>query len=332
MTSISKHPILVVVLCLSLALAGCAAPSTTEAPADTDTTTPPPAVTPDEPADSTVEPTPTADETVDPAPTGTSPGDAPADASPDPSPTAEPTPEPTEEPATQPPAAPPALGPAAVDLRSAGGFAILSKAGISTTGTTSIVGNLGVSPIDSTAITGFGLVMDDSNVFATSSLVTGSVYAADFAPPMPTQMTTAIGDMALAYDDAAGRTDPTATELGAGSIGGMTIAPGLYKWSTGVSLDSDLTLEGGPDDVWIFQIAQTLDVASGVKVTLVGGAQAKNVFWQVADQATFETTSVFQGNVLSYSAIVLKTGATLEGRALAQTAVTLDASSVTKPA
>lgn len=145
-------------------------------------------------------------------------------------------------------------------------------------------------------------------------------------------MTQAISDMETAYNDAAWRTNPTATELAAGSIGGLTIAPGLCKWGTAVGILSDVQLAGAPDDVWIFQIAQTLDVASDVKVTLAGGAQAKNVFWQVGDQATFDTTSSVAGNVLTYTAVVVKNGATLDGRALAQTAVTLDSNAVTKPA
>ena len=112
-----------------------------------------------------------------------------------------------------------------VNLGTAGDFVILSKAGISTTGTTGIVGDIGVSPIDSTAITGFGLGMDATNTFANSSLVTGKVYAADYTPPTPAKMTTAVSDMETAYTDAAGRTNPTATELGAGNIGGLTIPP-----------------------------------------------------------------------------------------------------------
>jgi hypothetical protein len=173
--------------------------------------------------------------------------------------------------------------------------------------------------------------MDASNQFSTSSLVTGMVYAADYAAPTPNNMTVAISAMETAYTDAAGRTLPTATELGAGNIGGMTLAPGLYKWSTGVTIPTDITLSGGADDVWIFQIGQTLTVGNGVHINLSGGAQAKNIFWQVAGQTTLGTTSVFNGNILCQTTIVLNTGATLYGRALAQTSVTLDASIVIKP-
>ena len=223
-----------------------------------------------------------------------------------------------------------ATGPTAVNLRSAHDFAILSKAGISTTGTTTIVGDIGVSPIASTAITGFGLVRDSSKQFATSSLVTGRVYAANYAASTPAKMTAAVSDMQTAYTDAAGRTNPTATELGAGNIGGRTIAPGLYKWSTGVTIPTKLTLSGGAHGVWIFQIAKTLKVGSGTIVALKGGAQARHIFWQVAGKVTLDSTSVFKGTILSKTAIVMKSGATLKGRALAQTAVTLIADSVTR--
>ena len=216
----------------------------------------------------------------------------------------------------------------AVDLGMAGNFVILAKSGISTTGTTSIVGDIGVSPITSTAITAFGLIMDSSNTFSTSSLVNGKIFASDYMPPTPTVMTTAISDMEAAYTDAADRALPDYTELGAGNIGGMTLTPGLYKWSTGVIIPTDVILSGSSNDVWIFQIAQTLDISSGKKVILGGNAQAKNIFWQVAGKTTLGTTSVFNGNILDQTAIVLNTGATLNGRALAQKAVTLDSNSV----
>jgi len=219
----------------------------------------------------------------------------------------------------------------AVNLGTAGDFVILSKAGISTTGTTSITGDIGTSPIDSTAITGFGLIMDSSNTFATSSLVTGKIYAADYTPPTPTKMTTAVSDMETAYTDAAGRTLPDATELGAGEIGGMTLTPGLYKWETDLRISTDVTLSGSSTDIWIFQIAGTLGISPGKQVILSGGAQAKNIFWQVGGQTTLGTTSNFKGNILSQTLIEINTGATLNGRALAQTAVTLDANAITSP-
>ncbi|MEI6296689.1 MAG: ice-binding family protein, partial [bacterium] len=225
-----------------------------------------------------------------------------------------------------------ATNPSVVDLGTAGNFVILSKSGISNTGTTAITGDIGVSPIGATAITGFGLTLDSSNTFASSSLATGRVYAADYAAPTPSAMTTAVSSMEAAYTDAAGRTLPVATELGSGNIGGMTLTRGLYKWTTGVTIPTDLTLSGGANDVWIFQIEGTLNISSARSIILSGGAQAKNIFWQVAGQTTIGTTAVFNGNILDQTAIVIENGATLNGRALAQTAVTLDANTITAPA
>src|SRR5664280_2794773 len=223
-----------------------------------------------------------------------------------------------------------AAGPAAVNLGTAGNFVIQAKSGISTTGTTHVTGDIGVSPAAASAITGFGLTMDKSNTFSTSSLVTGKIYAADYHPPTPHNMTTAVSDMETAYTAAAGVTaSAPVVGLGAGNIGGMILAPGVYKWSTGVTIPTNVTLAGGASDVWIFQIAQTVDISSAQKVILSGGAQAANIFWQVAGQTTLGTTSVFNGTILDLKAIVLNTGATWSGRLLAQTAVTLDAATNT---
>lgn len=220
--------------------------------------------------------------------------------------------------------------PATVNLGTAGNFVILGKTGISTTGTTAITGDIGVSPVAATYITGFGLIMDALNTFSTSALVTGRIYAADYTSPTPATMTTAVSDMQTAYTNVAGRAADV-TELGAGNIGGMTIYPGVYKWGTGVTIPADVTLSGSANDIWIFQIAGTLNISSAKKIILSGGAQAKNIFWQVAGQTTLGTTSVFNGNILGQTAIVLGTGATLNGRALAQTAITLDSNAVTVP-
>jgi hypothetical protein len=139
--------------------------------------------------------------------------------------------------------------------------------------------------------------------------------------------------MQAAYTDAAGRTTPAPTvDLGAGNITSLTLAPGLYKWGTGVTINAPgVTLTGSANDVWIFQIGVDLTVGNGAIVTLSGGAQASNVFWQVAGQATLGTTVDFKGTILSKTLVSLGTGAVLNGRALAQTAVTLNQNAVTKP-
>ena len=220
-------------------------------------------------------------------------------------------------------------GPAIVNLLSAGDFVLLAKTGASTTGTTHVTGDLGVSPAAASYITGFGLIKDASNTFSTSSLVTGHVYASDYTAPTPVKMTTAINDMMTAYNDAAGRTSPTATELGAGDITSKTLAPGLYKWSSNLLISaSGVTLSGGANDTWIFQVAGNLNLANGAHVYLSGGAVASHIFWQVAGKATLGTTSVMNGIILCKTAIVLNTGATLNGMALAQTAITLSSSVV----
>ena len=222
------------------------------------------------------------------------------------------------------------LGPRAVNLGTAGDYVILAKSGVSTTGVTAVVGDIGLSPAAATYVTGFAL-STPATTFTTSAQVTGKVWASNYAVPTPANLTTAILNMQTAYTDAAGRTSPTATELGAGNIQGMTLVPGLYKWGTGLSIPSAVTLSGGANDVWIFQIAQNLTVGNGAIVTLSGGAQAKNVFWQVAGQATLGTTSDFKGIILSKTLIAFNTGAKITGRALAQTAVTLNATAITNP-
>jgi len=222
-----------------------------------------------------------------------------------------------------------AAGPAVVNLGMAGNYVILSKSGISTVPTSAVTGDIAVSPIGATSITGFGLIADGSNIFSTSAQVTGKVYAANYTSPTPTNLTTAISNMETAYVDAMGRA-ATVTELGAGNIGGLTLAPGVYKWGTGVTIPTNLTLSGSANDVWIFQIAQGLNVAGGKSVILSGGAKPENVFWVVAGQVTLGTNSHFEGIVLSQTAIHLLTGASVKGGLFAQTAVTLDSNIVTK--
>jgi hypothetical protein len=221
---------------------------------------------------------------------------------------------------------------APVDLGTAGNFVILAKSGISAVPPAAITGDIGVSPISSTAITGFSLILDSSGQYSTSAQVAGKVYAPDYAVPTPANLTTAIGDMQTAYTDAAGRSLPDFTELGAGQIGGLTLAPGLYKWGTDVLISSDVTLSGGPNDVWVFQIAGKITQASSTKVFLSGGALAKNICWQAFGDVTLGTAAHFEGTILTQTSISLATGASINGRLLAQTAVTLDANAVAAPA
>ena len=219
-----------------------------------------------------------------------------------------------------------AAGPTAVDLKSAGSFTILSQTGITDVYRSAIVGNVGTSPI-----TGAALLLKCNEV-------TGAIYTVDTAGPTPcainsaTSLGLAVGDMGFAYDDAAGRVSPNFNELGAGEIGGLTMAPGLYKWSTDVNISTDVTLSGGPTDVWIMQVAGDLDQANAINVTLAGGALAKNIFWQVAGSTTLGTNAHFEGIILSKTLIAVNTGTSVNGRLLAQTAVTLQQNAITEPA
>ena len=210
---------------------------------------------------------------------------------------------------------------------------ILSGAGITTTGGGIITGNVGSSPIAGSAIG------------VTCAQVIGTIYAVDASGPPcavvdASLLTTAKGDLTTAYNDAAGRTPvPTGPNLnpglipGSGNIGGMNLAPGLYKFTTTALITgSDVTLTGGPDDVWIFQCAQDLQLGSGIKVILAGGAQAKNVFWQVGTSAVLGTFSVFKGTILADQAVTMNTSSTIEGRALAFTAsVVFNGAALTRP-
>jgi methionine-rich copper-binding protein CopC len=215
-----------------------------------------------------------------------------------------------------------------VNLGAASNYVILAKTTITNSPTSAITGDMGLSPAATSFITGFGLT--DATGYATSPQVTGKVYAADMAPPTNTNLTTAVENMITAYNDAAGRPTPDFSELGTGNIGGETLSAGLYKWTNTVSMPSDVTINGSADDVWIFQIAGDMTMSAGVKITLTGGAQAKNIFWQVAGEVIMGTTSHMEGNILCMTAITLQTGASMNGRALAQTAVILDSNAVTK--
>jgi hypothetical protein len=218
-----------------------------------------------------------------------------------------------------------------VELGLAGDFVILTETGISTIPNSVITGDIGVSPNAASSITGFSLIMGPTGTYSTSTQVIGNVYAADYAIPTPTMLTTAVGNMRTAYSEAAGRIPVDYLNIGAGNLSGLTLAPGLYKWTSGVLLTTAVTLSGGANDVWIFQIADGITFETGASVILAGGAKPENIFWQSADIVALGTAAHMEGIVLGASAITLGTGATVNGRLLSQTAVTLDQSTVTQP-
>ncbi len=215
-------------------------------------------------------------------------------------------------------------GPAPVELGSAGGYVILAESAITNVPPSPITGNVGLSPA-----TGAGIDL-------TCAEITGVTNDVDNTGPLPctvmnaSGLTTAIGAKGTAYTDAQGRA-PDYIELGAGDIGGLNLSPATYKWGTGLLIPTDLTLTGGPNDVWIFQIAQGLTVSSGVHIVLAGGALPKNIFWATFGATELGTTSHFEGVILSQTSVAMKTGATINGRLYAGTAVTLEQNPVTQP-
>ncbi len=212
-------------------------------------------------------------------------------------------------------------GPAPVNLGAAANFRILAESAITDVPPSAVTGNVGLSPA-----TGAGIGL-------TCAEVTGVVNDVDNTGPAPctvmdaSGLTTATSDKRTAYTDANGRA-PDYTEYGAGNLGGLNLAPATYKWGTGVLIASNLTLTGGPNDVWIFQIAQGLTVSPGVKIILAGGALPQNIYWATFAAASLDTTTQFKGTILSQTSITMKTGATINGRLMADTAVNLDHNTV----
>ena len=221
-------------------------------------------------------------------------------------------------------------GPTPILLGSASNYVILAKSATSNVPTSAITGNIGVSPAAASFITGLSLTLPAGGAFSTSAQVTGNIYAADYAVPTPSNLTTAVSDMQTAYVDGTGRPTPDHVELATGNLGGLTLPAGLYKWSNTVTIPTSVTLSGGPNDVWIFQIAGGITQASGARVELTGGALASNVFWVVFGVVDIGTTAHVEGQILSQTSISLKTGATANGRLLAQTAVTLAGNTIVK--
>jgi hypothetical protein len=213
--------------------------------------------------------------------------------------------------------------PTAVPLLTAANYEVLAKSGITNIATSHITGNMGVSPIAATAITGFALTLDGSGQFSTSAQVTGHVYAANYSAPTPATLTQAVLDMQAAYTNAASRT-PDYVDFHAGLLGGETLTPGVYKWNTAVSISTSITLHGDNSSVFIFQMTGALTLAAAQSILLTGGVLASNVFWQTATNTAIGAAATFNGIILGFTDITLGAGATLHGKCLSQTAVNLN--------
>ncbi|SMP54276.1 Protein of unknown function [Sphaerochaeta associata] len=218
-----------------------------------------------------------------------------------------------------------------IDLLSAGSYVILAQSAISGNAGTNVVGDIGVSPVTSAAITGFDLVLDSLGTFSTSGLVTGSVYASDYAEPTTANLSQAVLDANAAYEAANSRVDANVVADLPIEIGGMTLVPGLYAWTSAVSISTTLTLDGSASAVWIFQIDGSLTQAASIEVLLSGGALPQNIFWQVGGGVGLGANAHMEGVILSGTGIALGAGASVDGRLFAKTAVTLDGSTVTQP-
>jgi hypothetical protein len=225
-----------------------------------------------------------------------------------------------------PPPPPPPPG-GIIPLLTAANYTMLAKTEITNVPTSAITGNLGLSPAASSFITGFALSLDISGQFSTSAQVTGKVYAADYAAPTPALLTQAILDMEAAYT-AGNALAPSVVNLNGGIIGGYTLPPGVYKFTTNVTIPTNLVLNGGPSASWVFQISGTLAQGNGVNVILTGGALPQNVYWVVAGGTTIGTTASAVGIYLDQTEVSMLSGATLDGQIYAQSAITLDANTV----
>jgi hypothetical protein len=223
------------------------------------------------------------------------------------------------------------VAPAAnVTLGTAGNYVILAKTGITTTGTTTITGDIAAEV--STSMTGFGLIMNTGNNYSTSTLINGNAYASDYVGTTPAdRLTDAVLHMITAYDDAAGRPNENADRknLGSGLLDGVTLTPGVYTWTSTVAINGDISFDGTASDIFVIQMKQTLNLAANKKVILLNGVKAENIYWQVAGAVTLGADAHMQGTLLAGTSVTFITGSTLTGRVLAQTACALQSATIT---
>ena len=192
-----------------------------------------------------------------------------------------------------------AAGPAPVNLGTAANFAVLAGQSVTCTGASTLVGDVGVSP--GSSITGFP-----------PCTRTGATHSADAVAAQ------AQSDLVTAYNAITAL--PCDVNLTGQDLGGLTLAPGVYCFSSSAQLTGQLTLQGGSNAVWIFQIGSTLTTATNSSVVMAGNAVCGNVFWQVGSSATIGQGTAFIGNILALTSIGLDPGASVSGRALARNA------------
>jgi hypothetical protein len=238
----------------------------------------------------------------------------------------------------------------AVDIGTAGDYVILAKTGISTVPTSTIKGNIGVSPIGAAAMTGFNLIMDSGGSFSTSSQLhdteqtadaDGKAYASDYAAPIPTTLTAAVSDMETAYTNAAGlpNTDGARIDLGGGTLGGEfggetnQLTPGVYTFGTNVDIAETIYFDGenGRNSVFVIQMTGSLSQAANTQVILTNGARAENIFWQVTTNVLVGAGAEMQGILLAKTKVDFITGSKLTGRVLTQTACNLQQAIIESP-
>ena len=213
-----------------------------------------------------------------------------------------------------------------LNLGTAGGFAILSEYGIrEPIPHSAITGDIGTSPLCG------------EGIHVKCVEVTGNIYITPGAGPYPcaitnpTLLSAAVNDMVSAYNYASGLTNPNYVNLFNGYLGNNMLRPGLYKWNKSLNIQKNISLYGGPDDVFIFQIHGTFNVGAGVSMTLKGGAQAKNIYWLADDEVSLQDSSHFEGILLTKKSVNLYTSASVNGRLLAQYEVVLRTNVVKQP-
>jgi hypothetical protein len=195
---------------------------------------------------------------------------------------------------------------APVNLATASPFVVLGGAAVTNTDPSVLKGALGVSP--GSSLTGFS-----------QATVLGATHENDAVASQ------AQGDLTTAFGVAGGQEVPPGNELTGIDLGGLSLTPGAYNYSSSAQLTGQLTLnaEGDPNAQFVFIIGSTLTTASASSVNLVNGASPCNVYWRIGSSATFGTGTQFQGNVLSHEDISVNDAVHVDGRLLAAGTITL---------